>query len=80
VLPVIEPVETLGKQSVTLEELERLQESGDNVILLDVRTERSRDTSDTQAAGSVRIVPENVVLQAQRLKLPKEAWLIAYCA
>jgi hypothetical protein len=25
-------------------------------------------------------VPENVVVQAKDLKLPKEAWLIAYCA
>ena len=58
----------------------RLQNSGEKVILLDVRTERSRDTSDFQAEGSVRIVPENVVLQAQKLKLPKDAWLIAYCA
>jgi hypothetical protein len=50
------------------------------VVLLDVRTERSRDTSDFQATGSVRIVPENVAVQAKDLKLPKEAWLIAYCA
>ena len=79
-LPVIEQTESIGKQSITLEEFERLQKSGDNVILLDVRTERSRDTSDFQATGSVRIVPENVVVQAKDLKLPKEAWLIAYCA
>ena len=79
-LPVIESGESVGAQSVTFEELERLQKSGDNVILLDVRTERSRETSDSQAEGSVRIVPENVVIQARELGLPKEAWLIAYCA
>jgi rhodanese-related sulfurtransferase len=49
-------------------------------VLLDVRTERSRDTSDFQATGSVRMPPENVVIQAKDLKLPKEAWLIVYCA
>jgi len=80
VLPVLESSESVGTQSVTLEELERLQKSGDKVILLDVRTERSRDTSDSQAEGSIRIVPENVIIQAQKLKLPKEAWLVAYCA
>jgi len=79
-LPVIESGESVGTQTVTLEELERLQKSGEKVMLLDVRTERSRDTSDFQADGSVRIVPENVVIQAQRLGLPKDAWLIAYCA
>jgi NhaP-type Na+/H+ or K+/H+ antiporter len=79
-LPVMEPAPSLGTQSITLEELDQLQKSGDPVVLLDVRTERSRDTSDFQATGSVRMVPENVVIQAKDLKLPKEAWLIAYCA
>jgi NhaP-type Na+/H+ or K+/H+ antiporter len=81
-LPVVEPVQSqpVGAQTITLEELDRLQESGEHVILLDVRTERSRDTSDLQAAGSIRMPPENVVQQARDLKLPKQAWLIAYCA
>ncbi|HEX7334498.1 MAG TPA: cation:proton antiporter [Pyrinomonadaceae bacterium] len=79
-LPVIESSEAVGAQTVTLEELERLQKSGEKVILLDARTERSRDTSEFEAEGSVRMKPENVVLQAQKLKLPKDAWLIAYCA
>jgi NhaP-type Na+/H+ or K+/H+ antiporter len=79
-LPVIELVQPVGTQSITLEELDRLQKSGNQVILLDVRTERSRDTSDLQAEGSIRMPPENVVAQARELRLPKEAWLIAYCA
>jgi NhaP-type Na+/H+ or K+/H+ antiporter len=81
-LPVIESIEpaSVGKQSITLGELDQLQKSGDQVVLLDVRTERSRDTSDLQAKGSIRMPPENVVIQAKELKLPKEAWLIAYCA
>ncbi len=81
-LPVIESQssEAVGSQSITLEEFGRLQKSGENVILLDVRTERSRETSEFQAKGSVRMPPENVVLQARKLKLPKDAWLIAYCA
>jgi len=72
--------QSVGKQIITLEELDQLQKSGERVIILDVRTERSRETSDTQAAGSIRMPPENVVQQARELKLPKEAWLIAYCA
>ncbi len=80
-LPVIETAPSVGKQSITFEELEELQKSGDQVVLLDVRTERSRATSDLQAKGSVRMSPEqNVAIQAKELKLPKEAWLIAYCA
>ena len=80
-LPVIEPLQQpVGAQTITLEELDRLQRLREEVILLDVRTERSRDTSDFQAQGSVRMPPEDVVAQARELKLPKEAWLIAYCA
>jgi len=79
-LPVIELVQPVGSQSISLEELDRLQKSGDKVILLDVRTDRSRDTSELQAEGSIRMPPENVVAQARELGLPKEAWLIAYCA
>jgi NhaP-type Na+/H+ or K+/H+ antiporter len=79
-LPVLEPAPSVGTQTITLDELDQLQKSGDPVILLDVRTERSRDTSDFQASGSVRMLPENVAIQAKDLKLPKEAWLIAYCA
>jgi NhaP-type Na+/H+ or K+/H+ antiporter len=81
-LPVVEPeaTQSVGKQSVTLEELDQVQKSGDQVVLLDVRTERSRDTSEGQAKQSVRMPPESVVAQANDLKLPKNAWLIAYCA
>jgi NhaP-type Na+/H+ or K+/H+ antiporter len=79
-LPVVDSPQVAGTQSITLEEMDQLQKSGDEVVVLDVRTDRSRDTSDDQAKGSVRMPPENVVIQARDLDLPKEAWLIAYCA
>ena len=84
-LPMIEasqPVasQPVGAQTISLDELDRLRKLGEDVILLDVRTDRSRDTSDFQAEGSVRMPPDNVVAQARELNLPKEAWLIAYCA
>jgi len=79
-LPIVETRQPVGTQSITLEELKQLQDSGEEVIILDVRTERSREPSEFQAQGSVRMPPENVVAQARDLQLPKEAWLIAYCA
>lgn len=79
-LPVIESGPSVGAQSISLEDLDQLQKSGDKVIILDVRTDRSRDTSDSQAEGSVRLPPDDVISQARQLDLPKEAWLIAYCA
>jgi hypothetical protein len=69
-----------GAQTITLEELERLRRLDERVILLDVRTERSLETSESMAQGAVRMPPDHVVEQARELRLPKEAWLIAYCA
>jgi sodium/hydrogen antiporter len=70
----------VGSQIITLGDLERLQKSGEKVILLDVRTERSTEGSETMAQGAIRMPPEHVAQQARELGLPKEAWLIAYCA
>jgi NhaP-type Na+/H+ or K+/H+ antiporter len=78
-LPVVE-IGEVGGQIISLAELERLQTSGEQVILLDVRTERSIETSESMAQGAVRMPPERVVDQARKRQLPKEAWLIAYCA
>jgi NhaP-type Na+/H+ or K+/H+ antiporter len=74
------PVPELGSETITLSELDRLRTSGEQVIVLDVRTDRSIETSETMAQGAFRMPPEHVVEQARELKLPKEAWLIAYCA
>ncbi|HKZ78436.1 MAG TPA: cation:proton antiporter [Pyrinomonadaceae bacterium] len=84
VKPLEEPApsgaESIGLQSITLEELGRLQKSGEAVIILDVRTERSRETSQHQAQRAARLNPEHAVAAAKKLGLPKETWLIAYCA
>ena len=73
-------VAELGSETITLEELQRLQKSGERVIILDVRTERSLETSESMVEGAIRMPPEHVVDQARELALPREAWLIAYCA
>jgi len=70
----------IGAQSITLENLSELQKSGEQVFILDVRTERSIEDSELQARGAIRLPPEHVVIEAQELGLPKNAWLIAYCA
>jgi NhaP-type Na+/H+ or K+/H+ antiporter len=69
-----------GAQTITLEEFERLRRLGEKIILLDVRTERSMETSESMAQSAVRMPPDHVVDQARELNLPKDAWLIAYCA
>ena len=50
------------------------------LCILDVRTDRSLETSDQQIKGAVRLPPDHVVERARELNLPQQAWLIAYCA
>jgi NhaP-type Na+/H+ or K+/H+ antiporter len=70
----------VGAQSVSIEELKRLWEANQPVTLLDVRTERSIEDSDTQVKGAVRLPPDHVAARARELALDPERWLIAYCA
>jgi len=66
--------------SIEVAEMQRLQAMGEQVVVLDVRTLRSLESSDLRAVGAVRLDPERPVQEAERLKLPREAWLIAFCA
>lgn len=70
----------VGSQRISLEELQRLWQAKEPVTILDVRTERSLEGSDLQVRGAVRIPPDHVVERVRELEMPKEAWLIAYCA
>ena len=66
---------------MTLDELAALQEvPGQPIVLADVRTERSLRESRDQAAGAVRIDPEEPEASAERLALSREAWIALYCA
>jgi NhaP-type Na+/H+ or K+/H+ antiporter len=61
-------------------ELRSLWDRGEQAVILDVRRERSLEGSETTAQGAVRLDPEHAVDEAKRLHLPREAWLIAFCA
>jgi len=76
------PAKPSGKppEKIDLPEMLRLQTAGEPLIVLDVRTARSRDTSELIAPGTVRLDPERAVQEAEHLSLPKEAWLVAFCA
>jgi len=66
---------------IGVEELKALQAAGEPVVILDVRKQRSFEESATTAQGAVRIDPEGRPAQdAERLRLPREAWLVAFCA
>jgi len=70
----------IASQTISIDELKRLWQANEPVTILDVRTERSLEDSDTQAKGTVRLAPDDVVHEARKLGLDPEAWLIAYCA
>ncbi len=67
-------------EKIDLAEMLRLQAAGEPVAVLDVRTARSRDASGQIAPGTIRLDPERAVEEAERLQLPREAWLVAFCA
>lgn len=67
-------------ERIELAEMRRLQTAGEPVIVLDVRTERSLESSGEVARDAVRLDPERAAHEAERLRLPREAWLVAFCA
>jgi hypothetical protein len=62
--------------------MRQLQEAGEQVIVVDARTERTYDDSDFAAVGAARIVPSggDIVEQAAQQRLPRDAWLVIFCA
>jgi sodium/hydrogen antiporter len=69
-----------SSESLTIEQLLHLRATGASVVVLDVRTDRTYDPSSTQAHGAVRLPPDHVAERAVELNLPRNAWLVAYCA
>ncbi|MCI0446116.1 cation:proton antiporter, partial [bacterium] len=66
--------------SITIDEMLKLQQQNQPVYVLDVRSDRSYQDSDLHAKGAIRIHPDEAVRRVSTLKLPKDAWLIAFCA
>ncbi|HEX6902316.1 MAG TPA: cation:proton antiporter [Thermoanaerobaculia bacterium] len=72
--------EVVIPEQITLDELRALRERGEPVVILDARSHRSLENSDLTAEGAIRLDPDRTVKEAERLQLPKEAWLVAFCA
>jgi sodium/hydrogen antiporter len=64
---------------ITLAELQQLQDQGEPVALIDVRTERSYRSSTEMAAGAIRIAPDRAVAALRAAGVPQNAWVVAYC-
>lgn len=84
-LPVLQPAGPETPEATVAEQIDipgmlRLQEAGEPVVVVDARSLRSYEASDATARGSIRIDPERSVQEAERLRLPRDAWLIVFCA
>ena len=67
-------------ERITLEELRRLRQAGEPVILADVRKDRSYDAESLKAAGAIRLPPDDAVRRARELGLDHHATVVLYCA
>jgi NhaP-type Na+/H+ or K+/H+ antiporter len=75
------PARERSPERITLDEMRRLEAAGEPMRLLDVRKQRAYRESDLQAKGAIRLSPDgNVARAAAELALPRNDWLVAYCA
>jgi hypothetical protein len=77
--PTTEPAAPIPEK-ITLEEFHRLRQSGEPVILADVRTERSYSADNLVAVGAIRLPPEDAVRRAKQVGLDHHATVVLYCA
>ena len=66
-------------ERITISEMLALQSTGEPVVLLDVRTERSYRESAKMAIGAIRFPPDDAVRLARERGLSRDATLILYC-
>ena len=74
------PPTTASSDRITIAELQALWEAGEQVVVLEARTERAFNNSPLQPRGVTRFIPTDVAAQARQLGLPHDAWLVAFCA
>ena len=65
---------------ITVEEYRALQASGEPVLAVDARTDRTSGLTTESPANSVRIHPEEVVPNARALRIPTDTVLAVLCA
>jgi hypothetical protein len=65
---------------IPVEELRRLQASGAPVLVLDARSEPSFASSEFQAQGALRIPPDQAVRRIAELNVPRQTWIVVFCA
>jgi sodium/hydrogen antiporter len=72
--------ETPVPEKITIQEFRDLHRSGEPVIVLDVRTERSYRDDPNIGVGAIRMPPDDAVRLARERRLDLHATLVLYCA
>ena len=70
----------VGTERITLDELGELRARGAPVTIVDARAERSYGADGIQAAGAVRVAPDDAVRTATAIGLSHHGTLVIYCA
>jgi NhaP-type Na+/H+ or K+/H+ antiporter len=75
-----EPERDESAEKISIDEVRRLRAAGEPVIVLDARADRSYQVDQIQAAGAVRVQPEDPVRSIESQRLSQHATLVVYCA
>jgi sodium/hydrogen antiporter len=67
-------------EKITIQEFRDLHRSGEPVVVLDVRTERSYRDDPNIGVGAIRMPPDDAVRLARERRLDMHATLVLYCA
>jgi NhaP-type Na+/H+ or K+/H+ antiporter len=67
-------------ERITIQEFRDLHRSGEPVIAIDVRTERSYRDDPNIGVGAIRLPPDDAVRLARERRLDQHATLVLYCA
>jgi hypothetical protein len=67
-------------EMITIQEFRDLHRSGEPVVVLDVRTERSYRDDPNNGVGAIRMPPDDAVRLARERRLDIHATLVLYCA
>lgn len=70
-------LESPGVVGVTIGEVQRWIDEGENVVFLDSRSERAWLGGTTQIPGSIRVPPDDV--GAHLDEIPADARIVTYC-
>ena len=65
---------------ISVEELRSLQAAGAPAVIVDARADTSFNSSDSQAQGALRIAPDQVARRLAELNVPRQSWIIVFCA